>query len=310
MKNTPNILCMGAFHWDLVLQTNADLILGESNPVRSSWHYGGVAFNVARVLTQLNCAVGLISRLGSKLDGSGLLDYLLSTEIEIVDIAVESNISTACYTTIMDAKGELILGLADMEIYRLLNQDFWLKILKNINKWNAWCIDTNLPESGISYLLSLEERSRTYIVVSSPHKSVRLRSHLKNVDTIFLNIVEASLLLSESDSHFINAEQAATSLYTAGVKRVIVTDGANGAAWADQTGSGEIQASHDDTLPIQSSGAGDALAAATIAALEMGHTTPHSMKLGMKLSEIFLSSPNKGGDMNWQSILNDHNWKL
>jgi len=303
MENTPNILCMGAFHWDLALHTNADVILGESNPVSSSWNYGGVAFNVAKILTQLNCASGLISRLGSKLDGSSLVDYLLSTSIEMVDITVEQDMPTACYTTLIDAKGELILGLADMDIYELLNRSFWLERLNSIRKWDAWCLDTNLPESGIAYLLSLEEKSRTYIVVSSPHKGIRLRSYLKDVDTIILNISEASLLLSESENYFINAQQAANSLVTAGVNRVIVTDGANGAAWADQAGSGEIRASYNNTFPVQSSGAGDVLAATAIAAFEMGYTTSDAMELGIKSSEIFLSSPKKRVDMNWKSIV-------
>ena len=83
---------------------------------------------------------------------------------------------------------------------------------------------------------------------------------------------------------------------------MIVTDSANGAAWADQTGSGGIRASHDNALPVQSSGAGDVLAATAIAAFEMGYTTSDAMELGMKGSEIFLSSPKKEMGMNWKSI--------
>ena len=110
-------------------------------------------------------------------------------------------------------------------------------------------------------------------------------------------------LLSESENYFINAQQAANSLVTAGVNRVIVTDGANGAAWADQAGSGEIRASYNNTFPVQSSGAGDVLAATAIAAFEMGYTTSDAMELGIKSSEIFLSSPKKRVDMNWKSIV-------
>ena len=67
------------------MQCAAEVIPGESNPVRSSGSPGGVAFNIARALSDLDCIVGLASRVGSDSSGRALVDYLATSRIKAID---------------------------------------------------------------------------------------------------------------------------------------------------------------------------------------------------------------------------------
>ena len=290
MDTHPKILCIGACHWDFTMQCAAEVIPGESNPVRSSRSPGGVAFNIARALSDLDCIVGLASRVGSDPDGRALVDYLATSRIKAVDITEETNRHTAAYTAVVDPQGKLVVGLADMEIYDRLDHQYWSSRANKLAGWDAWCFDTNLPKSGLQYLSALTNRPRLYAVVSSPSKGMRLKSSLCYIDTLILNVVEASMLTGQSHSGIDGAEKAAQLLCAAGVDRTLVTQGAGGGAWADATGSGTMAALPGSNQLIRVSGAGDALAAAAIAALEKGHSTTKALELGIRASHLFMQS--------------------
>ena len=290
MDTHPKILCIGACHWDFTMQCAAKVIPGESNPVRSSRFPGGVAFNIARALSDLDCIVGLASRVGSDPDGRALVEYLATSRIKTVDITEETNRHTAAYTAVVDPQGELVVGLADMEIYDRLDRRYWSSRADKLGGWDAWCLDTNLPKSGLQYLSTLTNRPRLYAVVSSPSKGVRLKSSLRYIDTLILNVVEAAMLTGQSHCGIGSAEKAAQLLCTAGVNRTLVTQGANGGAWADAAGSGTIGAPPQSNQLIRVSGAGDSLAAAAIAALENGYSTAKALELGIHASHLFMQS--------------------
>ena len=290
MEHTPQILCIGALHWDREIQCIADTVLDQSNPAYSRTIPGGVAFNVATTLAGLNCTAGLVSRVGSDPEGAALIDHLDSSSVNVIDVGIEWDMQTATYTAILTADGELLIGLADMDIYDGLDDRYWAKRKTILNGWDAWCIDTNLPESGLRYLCGQNDRPRLYALATSPAKITRLRTLLKTVDTLILNIAEASMLTGQSHCGIDGAEKAAQLLCAAGVDRTLVTQGAGGGAWADATNSGTMAAPPQPNQLIRVSGAGDSFAAAAIAALEKSHSTAKALELGIHASHLFIQS--------------------
>ena len=303
-KVSPRILCIGACHWDLTLQCNSGVIPGESNPVHSSRSPGGVAFNIARALSHLDCIVGLASRVGSDPVGKALVNYLATSLIEATDVGEETTRHTATYTAVVGPQGELVLGLADMEIYECLDSRYWSSRADKLAGWDAWCLDTNLPEPGLQYLSTLTNRPSLYAVVSSPSKGLRLKSFLRHINTLILNVAEASVLTGQSHRGIGGAEKAAQLLCAAGVDRTLVTQGASGGAWADATGSGTIAALPQPHQLIRVSGAGDSLAAAAIAALEKSHSTAKALELGIHASHLFIQSSDPKTPISAQSDIN------
>ena len=132
------------------MQCAAEVIPGESNPVRSSRSPGGVAVNIARALSDLDCIVGLASRVGSDPGGRALVDYLATSRIKAVDITEETTCHTAAYTAVVDPQGELVVGLADMEIYNRLPDDIRHKMFRHFKHPNAVSIQTIPKDIDIS----------------------------------------------------------------------------------------------------------------------------------------------------------------
>ena len=301
--NFPRILCIGALHWDHALHCIEDPVWGESNPCETSKSYGGVAFNIARLLTHLDCVSGLISQLGSDRAGTELLEYLTTTKIEIIHTGSESTEPTATYTAIFDRHGALMLGLADMKIYDIMDKYYWADRTSWLGNWNAWCIDSNLPESGLRYLTTLKNRPRIHLVASSPAKAPRIRSSLGEINTLILNLQEANMILGHSPEGISSAENSAQLLCKAGVDRTIVTQGQRGAAWADSGGSGTKTSRPKKNDSLRTSGAGDALAAGLIAALEKGHSTADALDFGLLASNLFMRTPNIESLITWTKLL-------
>lgn len=296
------ILCIGALHLDHTIQCIGDPALGESNPANTAKSYGGVAFNISRSLSQLECISGLASRLGADRAGADIIDHLGTTQIRQADIGTELDGHTATYTAIIDAQGRLIIGLADMKIYDLLDDQYWSNRIDNLRDWDAWCLDTNLPESGLRYLMSQKNRPRLYVVASSPTKALRLKSLLQDIDTLILNISEATMITRQSPEGADAAKIAAEWLCTAGVDRTIVTHGGRGAAWADASGTGIINSFLRNQDMVRTSGAGDTLAAVTIAALEKGLSTSQALKFGILASHHFMRRSSSDFSINWDDI--------
>ena len=299
---SPRILCIGALHLDHEIQCVGDTILGESNPAHTAKSWGGVAFNIAKSLTHLECISGLASRLGTDQSGTDLTNYLAKTQIEPTDIGTEPGKHTAAYTAILDAEGELIIGLADMEIYSLMDNQYWPSRMDKLEGWDAWCLDTNLPESGLQYLISFKNRPPLYLVASSPSKALRIKSLLKDINTLILNIAEANAIIGQSNRDIDTGQNVARMLCTAGVNRTIVTLGPKGAAWADKNGSGTINSPIKDGDPVRTSGAGDTLAAVAIAALEKGLSTPQALELGVLGSHHFMHTSDPSTPITWTKL--------
>ena len=296
------ILCIGGMHMDYTIQCDHNPILGESNPARTTKSFGGVAFNIAKLLPHLGFATGIVSRVGLDLPGAAIIDYLNENSIDLVDVGEELSKSTATYTDIVNEKGGLIIGLADMQIYDLLDDHYWSARIKKLRDWDAWCIDTNVPKLGLNFLLSHNDQARIYVIGSSPSKASRLQAILQSIDTLILNIAEANSIINHVHEGINGAEEVAKILHQEGVSRVIVTAGPNGAAWADSTGSGTSGLPNKKVAPLRTSGAGDTLAAVVIGAIEKCCTTKEALELGLLASNFFISMPNSNISITWQLI--------
>ncbi len=303
MGKTPSrILCIGALHWDRQLRCLHEESSGESNPVVTTHCPGGVALNVATTLIQLGCNVGLSSRVGKDKDGDSILDHLATTKIDPVAIESDDTIGTASYTAVLDVDGNLIIGLADMSIYDRLDDRYWSEHTAVLAGWNAWCIDTNLPESGLRYLCSQKNKPRLYALATSPAKITRLRTMIEELDTLIVNIAEASALTGTLQVGLDGAQEAARLLFESGIHRTLVTAGPAGAAWADYTGTGVIPGVSQPGHTKSVSGAGDTLSGVVIAALEQGQSTEVALQFGVQAGALAVESGNTSTRQSWELI--------
>jgi pseudouridylate synthase / pseudouridine kinase len=100
--------------------------------VRTS--YGGVGRNIAEALgrcfkngnkpdhlTDNHCNIKFVSFVGDDTYGVAILEQLSKLEIDITDVHVTSECSTATYQAILDSSGDLYVAIADMQIMDMMN---------------------------------------------------------------------------------------------------------------------------------------------------------------------------------------------
>ena len=254
------IACIGGIDIDRKARVEGELRLGTSNPVRVMASPGGVAGNVARSLAQLGCRVELFSIVGDDAAGENLLRELKNAGVNASAVSRSVYHPTANYTAVLDTKGELFLGLADMDIFEELDPAWSDRVAPLIARSPIWIVDTNLPTSTLERLLKRHKRNATVIADPvSVAKSARLRSLLDAVDVIFPDRAEAAELSGLPVNARGDVVKAASEIRRRGAKTVVVTLGSDGLYVDDGQGGRFMPAMPANVRDV--TGAGDAITA-------------------------------------------------
>jgi pseudouridine kinase len=238
--------------------------LHTSNIGRMRSSLGGVARNVAENLARLGVPVALLSRVGDDPEGERVVIESRRAGIDMAAVTHESGAATASYTAIFNGEGELVIGLADMAIFAAITTESVGEAVASFDGDGFLFADANLPPAVLRAIARAKGRRLLACVPVSVQKLARIEPILASIDVLFLNLHEARALARSTDG----AEDLAKGLAQGSVQRGLLTLGPRGAlAWAD----GAVTAIPAlASRPINVNGAGDALAAATLARLALG----------------------------------------
>ena len=274
------VVVIGAAGIDDIARPTAQMRAGASNPVQWQRFAGGVAANVARGISRQLCA-HLITVIGTDPQGQVLAAKLNEAGVKVAAFN-PLNSSTGSYTAVLDEHGELFVGLSDFTSIELLT---WrqveqllpatLKTDSSSNRVQAIVLDANLSEQCIVETVNQLAVSNTavFALTVSPAKAIRLLPVASKVDALFCNRAEASALTMLDKGSTL--DQFADRLSVLGFNQFVISDGSSTALVqelepADQN-LNKRQNVDVPTLPIgiealsTVNGAGDAMAAATIA---------------------------------------------
>jgi pseudouridine kinase len=263
------IACIGGAHIDRHGMLKQPLVPGTSNPGNVTCDFGGVARNVAENLARLGREVTMVSLVGDDETGRAVVAQLASHGVDTSAIAVWPR-PTASYTAILQPGGELVLGLADMDLYEEITPAMLESALPLLVDCDGWFVDANLPAATLVWLAAeCGHRWLAADAVSVP-KASRLSGVLSKLDLLFLNRAQAEV---------IDAHQAVAGVITAGAAGVSV--------WAN----GEVRdvaALPADTRDV--TGAGDALIAGTLFGITAGRPFFDAVSLGLAAAAITVES--------------------
>ena len=253
---------------DVRLAAPAMLIAGTSNPATARETPGGVGRNVAAVLASLGAHVSLASRLGGDATGDALRTDLQVLGVDATFVQRQPGAASARYWAVLQPTGDLALGLSEMAVIEALTPaDLDPAIGRPAD---AWFIDANLPDPCIAYLLDHGQRPPLVAVDTvSVSKARKLWGGLGKIDLLVTNEAEAVVLCGAADVR---------RLVVSGAGAVVMGRGAAGLELGDATGLVRL-----DPLPVVPSdvtGAGDALAAATLFARLHGLELPEAARIG------------------------------
>jgi pseudouridine kinase len=284
---TPTVLVVGGANMDVAARTDRPLLAGDSTPGHIHHAPGGVGRNIAENLARLGVAVQLATLVGDDAFGAQLV---ASTEAAGVDMTLTQRVAgmrTATYLSLHGPDGDMALAVNDMAILEQLTPSWCVANLPDI-AWPCWqLLDCNLPEATLAHLLV---RGATSVVDSvSVAKCERLRPWMTRVALLKCNRLEAQAMTQCATDTVAHAKEAALALVRMGVQRSVVTLGADGVCWCDQDGQPHFRPARGVPV-VNTTGAGDALLAGVVAALQRGQPLAQSVAYGMVCAEITLSS--------------------
>ncbi|MCM3316369.1 PfkB family carbohydrate kinase [Rummeliibacillus stabekisii] len=265
LSESEQIICVGGANIDRKFHIKDNAQLGTSNPSYTTQNAGGVARNIAENLGRLGCDVSLFSASGLDMDWSFIEDAS-SLYMKLDTVAKFPEKATGSYTAVLDAQGELIIALADMEVYEAITPDLLLKNEALLSQSKCIVADLNCPKETIQFLCSFAKSHNLPIViipVSSP-KMNRLPDDLAGVSWIITNRDESETYFKTEIKTNEDWEKAVEKWLGLGIANVVITNGKEGS----MIGNRNEGILHIPPIPVEEiadvTGAGDAFSSAVI----------------------------------------------
>ena len=116
MDNQPYIVGVGAANADLNGASLAPIHLRDSNPGHISLSAGGVTRNVCENLARLGADVKLLSCVGDDTFGAFIRRSCEDAGIDASHLHEAKGAASSMYLSILDADGDMLVGMSDMRI--------------------------------------------------------------------------------------------------------------------------------------------------------------------------------------------------
>ncbi|KTD79430.1 carbohydrate kinase family protein [Legionella waltersii] len=280
----PNkIICIGGANIDFKLKSPNPLVLNTSNPIHSTISFGGVARNVAHNLAQLTSDIYLQCLVGNDANGLALLTHVQSLGVNTQYSKIIDGQSTSQYYAILNNQGELFIGLADMDIYNVIDDEF---ITSSWDDWNSQSLiflDTNLPSSHIDLILKKANSVGAKLCIDpvSVEKAKRIPAQFGSIYLLKPDRKEASTLTGITIESIDDCIRAGKLLKDRGVQNVVITLGQLGYVLVNNSEQVYV-AAEEVKQSIDVSGAGDAFVAGILYGIQLEKNIAEACQIGAK----------------------------
>lgn len=287
----PNIIAIGAAHWDIIGISRVALRPGDDLPGHITRSPGGVALNIAGTLARLGLRPALLSAIGTDAEGDALVGACLARAIITAHIHRAAG-PTDRYLAIESPDG-LVAALADASTLEKSGAEI-LAPLGNGSLGSAarpWpglvVIDGNLTGALLRLIATspLFSAADLRLAPASPAKAHRLAPLLRHPRaTLYLNLAEAAVLGGQT---FADTAAAAEALLHLGAHRVLITNGAE--TTADGSAQGVMVQAPPRLAVRRVTGAGDTFMAAHIAAQYRGLARAEALHCAVQAAADFVA---------------------
>ncbi|WP_349434553.1 carbohydrate kinase family protein [Pararhizobium sp. A13] len=280
----------GGAHIDRRGRISGATVPSASNP--GSWfeEAGGGGFNAARNLARLGLEVRMISPRGGDAAGDTVAEAAAAAGV-IDNPFVFLDRKTPSYTAILENDGNLVIALADMDLYRLFSpRRLQQRAMREVVSLSDLVVtDANLPEETLASLIerAAQESKPVAAIAISPAKVVRLANSLAGISFLFMNEAEARALTGRDVTE---AAAWPAPLQAAGLSGGVITRGGRSAIAFRQGQTITVAPPALDALG-DVTGAGDALAAGFLAAFLEGEPLDVCLRSGVAAAGITVRSP-------------------
>lgn len=239
MDKQPYIVGVGAANADLNGASLAPIHLRDSNPGHISLSAGGVTRNVCENLARLGADVKLLSCVGDDTFGAFIRRSCEDAGIDASHLYAARGASSSMYLSILDADGDMLVGMSDMRIVQQdMPEDYLPSKKALIQGADVVTCDPCMGEKTLLQLLDLctpgqiicvDPVSCAYARVVAPFIG---RFHTAKPNRMELGILAGMEIQSDSD-----LERAGEAVLNKGLRRLFVSLGAEGCLYMDDTGT-------------------------------------------------------------------------
>lgn len=242
--------------------------------------------NIAENLARLGIDVTLVSAVGADDFGRQLIKDAAHIGINTTQIVTCDELSTASYTAIHDASGELLYAVADMRLYEKFTVVVSDGLKDEVACADAVVVDANLSEVALERIA--QDCAHKMIVAEgvSTQKCLRLSGVLSTVTLLKVNRAEALALVGREGLD--NAELLG-ALHALGPPKVLMSLGDDGVMYSDN-GEQHLQSALTDITMVSTSGAGDAMLSGVVAAMLSGCDVDEQLHWGTRAAALTLGA--------------------
>ncbi|HBT67431.1 MAG TPA: carbohydrate kinase, partial [Agrobacterium sp.] len=241
-------------------------------------------------LSRLGFQVRIIAPRGGDVTGEAVAEAARQAGVEDTPFTFLDR-RTPSYTAILERNGNLVIALADMDLYKLFTpRRLKVRAVREaITASDFLLCDANLPEDTLTALGLVARACEKPLaaIAISPAKAVKLKGALADIDMLFMNEAEARALTGQTAA---NVRDWPEILRKAGLAGGIVTRGASEVVAFKGT---ETAILHPPLIREVKdvTGAGDAMASGYLAAIAGGKTIAEALRLGAAAAAITVQSP-------------------
>lgn len=281
-----NITVIGETNIDIRTKATGQLNGNGCTPSVISFHFGGVARNIAVNLSLMGHNVRLMTLFGNDDYASQLKQDCEKREIKLDLSDTKDGYHSPFFLSLTDEIGNVKTAFSDMEINSLMNKEWIENKIDEINRADVVVADTLLDAEALAFLFD-HCKAPVFIDTVSPNKAVRLNEALKmakrGIIALKCNEREAFAL-----THLSDTKASALALHFMGIEHIYITIGADGVIYSDGTDT-----THAPALPaevVNVMGSGDAFLAGIVDAFGQGKKGEAALPYGLAASKIVIES--------------------
>jgi ribokinase len=256
MSHTPHIVVVGSANIDLTTFTDEFPRPGETIFGRE-FHlgFGGKGANQAVAARLCGAKVSMVARVGDDLFGGAYIDNFKKQGIDTTYVLVTPGVSTGVAPIFVDSAGQNRILVVKGANDRLLPADVD-NAAGLLRSADIIVLQLEIPLETVYYTLQFARANGIRTILNpAPGQPLDLaRAGL--ADYVIPNETEAEALSGRAVANLDDARACAASLLQGGLRRVIVTLGANGALCSGADGDRHVPPFRVE--PLDTTGAGDA----------------------------------------------------
>ena len=120
VQKRPYAVVVGGVNMDIAGYASGEVVPHDSNPGRVEHTAGGVGRNEAHGMRLLGLDVKLVTAFGDDLYAEKLRQNCRDLGIDVKDAITVVNAATSTYLSVVDHRGDPVVGISSMDIYCLL----------------------------------------------------------------------------------------------------------------------------------------------------------------------------------------------